>query len=443
MIFFGKKEVTRVYLGDRPLAYITIDNNVIWRSIVRLEGAVAIAMTSEALMNIADGVEYKINDIVAGVSCSSASTSNACDYNGDSVFAPLVLAKPYMRHIAPTQSLSPYVHIASGMPVIAPSKRDEIADILGAVQEAAIVSGHGADTSEQHPVAWSQSSDAIGGMGEVTRYTSVAGGVHNADVLGGSGNLLRNMEISGGVQNADAIGGMGGMLGQSHTAAGVYRVKPLIGAGEPKGASAVTVGVYDSSGSLSDGRLYAAWASVGAVSESKPMNAGTDRFSVIANSSGLLPDLEAGYVGILPSSCDYQTPTATAELLRSYPGITPAACDYQTPTAVAELLGRYVGILPVYCDYQMPTAEAEVLWAPVGCRDGKTAESALHSCAEVAPVCAAGAPGEDAVAGGAVCAVSMITRAYINPVEIAFDDALVTEMDILALAEIDQMRIQN
>ena len=111
-----------------------------------------------------------------------------------------------------------------------------------------------------------------------------------------------------------------------------------------------------------------------------------------------------------------------AEIAPGSAGIIPVSvsCDHQTPTAAAELLGGYAGIKPV-----------------------KTADGAQSACVAAAPVGAAGAPGSALPIAGAICAACMITRIYTDPSSTVFDTSLVTEMDILALAEIDQMAIQN
>lgn len=422
MIYLAGRQVREIYLGDRPIASVYLGGVPIWQSRVCMEAGAVIVLTSDAMLRLADGVSYTVESVVGSIALAEANAVPGSDANNGAVWAVPVVAAPYMRHIAPTQSVTPYVPLAETMPVTAPSEQGGIADIGGPIQAATITPGRvvDEDADARHIGTGIQSSDPVAGHGGILRDADIGVYLQMSEVTGGSGAVKRNMGISGGVHASGAITGSGETTAQSHTGGGVYRAKPTEADGRPEAAGAVAGGVHSADGGTSDGRLYSALAFAGAVPELKSMNADTDRVSVIANNSGLLPDMEPGYAGILPSSCDYQTPTVTAELQRSYAGIIPAACDYQTPTAAAEILG-----------------------SPVGCRDGKTAEAALHSCAEAAPVGAAGAPGAAFPTAGAICTAYMITRVYINPAEIAFDDALVTEMDILTMAEIDQMVMKN
>lgn len=401
MICLGGKEITEIYLGDKPVASVYLGDRLIWQSRVYMEAGAVIVLTSDALLRLADGVTYTVEAVGGGVSCATAEAVPGADAVDAAVWAVPVLAQPYMRHIAPMRNVSPaeiFAPLAETMLVILPSERGGVASVGGPEQEAVITPGQGNDADVQHIGSPIQRSELAAGAGGILRNADCGISPQMVNITGGSGAVMRQTEVSGGVYGADVIGGAGDTIDQSHTVGGTYRVKPLPADGNLSGGGGTAVAGYDADGDLADGQLYAAWASGGgAVPAAKPMYGNADDIAACAPASSPRSDLTPGSAGIIPVSC-----------------------DHQVPTAAAELLGGYAGI-----------------------RQIKSSVGAPSACVAVVPVGAAGITGAGTPAGGAVYAAHMITRVYINPLVTAFDAALVTEMDILALAEIDQMAIQN
>lgn len=399
MIYLAGRDVREIYLGDKPVASVYLGNRPIWQSRVYADtGAAVIVLPSDAALRTADGVTYTVEAVGGGVSCAAATAVPGADASGAAVFAIPVVAQPYMRHIAPTQSVSPYAPLAETMLVILPSERGGVASVGGPEQKAAIIPGQGNDADARHIGSPIQRSDMVAGAGSILRDAACGISPQQANITGGSGAVMRQTEVSGGIYGADVIGGAGDTMGQSHTVGGTYRVKPLPADGNLYGGYGAAAAGYDADGDLADGRLYAAWATGGgAVPEAKPMYGDADDIAASSPASSLRAEIVPGSAGIIPVSCDHQAPTAAAEIL--------GGC--------------------------------------VDTRQAKTAGGTSPVCAVTSPRIGTAALGDANHPAGAIYAVSMITRVYINPSETAFDAALVTEMDILALAEIDRMAIQN
>lgn len=399
MIYLAGRDVREIYLGDKPVASVYLGNRPIWQSRVYADtGAAVIVLPSDAALRTADGVTYTVEAVGSGVSCATAAAVPGADAKDAAVWAAPVVAQPYMRHIAPMRSAVPPVQLAETMLVILPSERGGVASVGGPEQAANITPGQGNDADARRIGSPIQSSDMVAGDGGILADADCGISPQMVSITGGSGEVTRQTEVSGGVYGADAIGGAGDTMDQSHTVGGTYRAKPLPADGNLHGGYGAAAAGCGADGDLADGRLYAAWATGGgAVPDAKPMYGDADDIAASSPASSLRAEITPGSAGIIPVSCDHQTPTAAAELLGGYAGVQQVETTDGTP--------------------------------PV--------------CAVTAPRIGTAALGDANHTAGAIYAACMITRVYINPEDTAFDAALVTEMDILALAEIDQMAIQN
>ena len=399
MIYLAGRDVREIYLGNKPVASVYLGARPIWQSRVYADtGAAVIVLPSDAVLRIADGVTYTVEAVGGGVSCAAAEAVPGADAGNAAVFAIPVLAQPYMRHIAPTQSASPYAPLAETMLVILPSERGGVSSVGGPEQVTAVTPGQGNDADARHIGSPIQRSDMVAGEGGILADADCGISLQRVNITGGAGAVTRQTEVSGGVYGADVIGGAGDTMVQSHIGGGAYRANPIPAAGNLHGGYGVAAAGCGADGNLADGRLYAAWATGGgAVPEANPMYGDTDDIAACAPASSLRAEIAPGSAGIIPVSC-----------------------YHQTPTAVAEMLGGYAAI-----------------------RQTKSSVGAPSACVAAVPVGAAGAPGTALPTIGAICAACMITRIYTDPSSTVFDTSLVTEMDILALAEIDQMAIQN
>ena len=397
MIYLGGKSIKDIYLGNRPVSYVFLGDKQIWQSRVCMEAGAVIVLSCDAALSAADGVTYTVDAAGGALSCLTAAAVPGTDANNGAVLAVPVAVQPYMRHIAPTQTASPQTPLAETMMGLLPSERGGIAVIGGQNQDVTIVPADGNAKAAQHTGTGIQQSAPVAGHADILRDADCGVCPQAVNITSGAGSVLLNMDSSGGVIHADAIGGSGNTMESSHNASGMYRAESLNADGTMHGAGFVAGGGYDVDSDPADGRIYAAYTAAGAMPDITPMYGDADHMSAFVPVSAPWSELVPGYAGTLPTSC-----------------------DHQTPTAAAELTGSYVGI-----------------------RQAESAECAPSACAAAEPEGAASVPVSAFPTVGAIYTVCMITRVYINPEDTAFDAALVTEIDILALAEIDQMAIQN
>lgn len=375
MIYLGGKSIKEIYLGNRPVSYVFLGDKQIWQSRVCMEAGAVIVLSCDAALSAADGVTYTVETVAGALSCLTAAAVPGADANNGSVLAVPVAVQPYMRHIAPTQTASPQTPLAETMMVLLPSERGGIAVIGGQNQDVTIVPADGNAKAAQH----------------------TGTGIQQSAPVAGHADILRDADCGVYPQRASITGGEGSTLAQSNNGTWIQQAVPLNADGTMQGSVSVAGGGYDVDSANSDGQLYEVRSAVGAVHDIKPTYADAHNFAACAPANSMQSELEPGYAGIIPTSC-----------------------DHQTLTAAAELAGSYVGI-----------------------RQAESAECAPSACAAAEPEGAASVPGSVVPTVGAIYTVCMITRVYINPEDTAFDAALVTEIDILALAEIDQMAIQN